>query len=306
MNSGSEKKKFCSNCGKQLEMNAKFCNECGAKIETDDKRKMVFEGQIHQCPNCGEPLKAFELSCPACGLELREKEASSAIKEFVLKLETIESLKQRTRKTNDQKINLIKSFSVPNSKEDMLEFMILATSNIDLSAYDLLPKDISKNQVEINAAWLSKAKQVYEKAKLSYSADNTLVEIKNLYDDCAEKIKKAKQKRTVKNLILWTIAAICFIIFLVVLGMAGKDSESKALKQLENLETEVQDALDKGEYKHALLIADSIDYQGYNVDLEKKYDIQREYWVDKVLTEAEKNGLNLEYTPTEDIDKAND
>ena len=40
--------------------------------------------------------------------------------------------------------------------------------------------------------------------------------------------------------------------------------------------------------------------------MERKWDIQREYWVDKVLEEAAKNGIDLEYTPTPDIDKAND
>lgn len=52
--------------------------------------------------------------------------------------------------------------------------------------------------------------------------------------------------------------------------------------------------------------ADSIDYQRYDVEMERKWDIQREYWVDKVLEEAAKESIVLQYTPTPDIDKAND
>ncbi len=69
---------------------------------------------------------------------------------------------------------------------------------------------------------------------------------------------------------------------------------------------EVQQALDNHEYKHALRIADSIDYQYYDAEMERKWDIQREYWVDKVLEDALKNGVKLEYMYTPDIDKAND
>ena len=75
---------------------------------------------------------------------------------------------------------------------------------------------------------------------------------------------------------------------------------------MEAIVVEVQEALEAGEYKLALNHADSIDYQRYEVEMERKWDIQREYWVDKVLEEASKNGVELEYTPSPDVDKAND
>ena len=163
----------------------------------------------YKCPNCGEVLKAFEINCPACGHELRGTKASSAVKEFALKLEAIESRReyekprglfaaaeaqQRVSKTDEQKISLIKNFSVPNSKEDMLEFMILATSNMNMNAYDSANTATTKAEKEINAAWFSKVQQVYEKAKRSYSTDDVFAEIKELYDQCNSNIKKAKKK----------------------------------------------------------------------------------------------------------------
>ena len=74
-------------------------------------------------------------------------------------------------------------------------------------------------------------------------------------------------------------------------------------KRLESIISETETALDNGEYKYALDLADSIDYQLSESSEEKKWDIQREYWVEKVLKEAEDNGVELEYTPSEDIDK---
>ena len=40
--------------------------------------------------------------------------------------------------------------------------------------------------------------------------------------------------------------------------------------------------------------------------MERKWDIQREYWIEKVIEEAAANGVDLEYTPTLDIDNVND
>ena len=117
---------YCVNCGTEIVPNAKFCQKCGhpTGAQNDSStRKQEFAGKIYKCPNCGEVLKAFEINCPACGHELRGAKASSAVKEFALKLEAIESRReyekprglfsavesqQRVSKTDEQKISLIK------------------------------------------------------------------------------------------------------------------------------------------------------------------------------------------------------
>ena len=316
---------YCRNCGTELAENAKFCQKCGCSTgigNTDySKRQQEFAGKIYKCPNCGEVLKAFEINCPACGHELRGTKASSAVKEFALKLEAIESRReyekpcglfataeaqQRISKTDEQKISLIKSFSVPNSKEDMLEFMILATSNINMNAYDSANTVVTKAEKEISAAWFSKVQQVYEKAKRSYSTDDIFTEIKELYDQCNTNINKAKKKGIIKWLLMFGWIPILFIVVFGILGVTEPKAEKEEIARLENIVVEVQQALDNKEYKHALRIADSIDYQRYDIDMERKWDIQREYWVDKVIDAAAVDGIILEYSQTPDIDNAND
>lgn len=316
---------FCTNCGQELSEDAKFCQKCGCPV-TDrsteyPQRKQEFVGKLYKCPNCGEVLKSFELNCPACGYELRGAKAASAVKEFALKLEAIESrreyekphglfsaaeAKQRVSKTDEQKISLIKSFSIPNTKEDMLEFMILATSSMNMRTYDSANTDISKSEKEVNAAWFSKVQQVYEKAKRAYSADSTFMEIKELYDSCNEKIKKSKKKGVIKWVLMIGWVPIVWIVIIMILVITNPKEEAKELERLDNIVLDVQQALDDEEYSHALRIADSIDYQRYDMEMERKWDIEREYWVEKVLEEATENGIDLEYTPTPDIDKAND
>lgn len=315
---------YCVNCGTEIVANAKFCQKCGhpTGAQNDSStRKQEFAGKLYKCPNCGEVLKAFEINCPACGYELRGAKASSAVKEFALKLEAIESRReyekprglfaaaeaqQRVSKTDEQKISLIKSFAVPNSKEDMLEFMILATSSMNMRTYDSANTNVSKSEKEINAAWFSKVQQVYEKAKRSYSTDSTFTEIKALYDSCNEEIKKSKKKGVVKWLLMVGWIPLLWIILIVSLNISSHKDETQEIERLENIVIEVQEALANKEYKHALRIADSIDYQRYDVEMERKWDIQREYWVEKVIDAAASDGVILEYTPTPDVDKAND
>ena len=161
---------FCINCGQRLQEGAKFCANCGKAVNNNStaQRKITYEGEVHKCPNCGAVVNSFIANCPACGYEFRGTKASNAIKEFASKLENIEtkreyekprglfaklSSQQTISKADEQKISLIESFPVPNTKEDMLEFMILATSSMRMSVYDSTNNTISKGEKESEREW---------------------------------------------------------------------------------------------------------------------------------------------------------
>lgn len=169
---------FCTNCGAKLQNDAKFCAQCGFAVTYAEhsKRKMIYEGELHKCPNCGELLNSFVSSCPACGYELRNPSAGRAIIEFATKLESVE--------TNEKRARLITNFAIPNSKEDILEFIILASTNADFD-YDTQ---------EIVNAWLVKLEQCYHKANLILYKDPEFPQIQNMYDKTYKKIKRKKKK----------------------------------------------------------------------------------------------------------------
>ena len=311
---------YCRKCGKELAQGAKFCDQCGCPVIYENespKRDKKYAGEIFKCPNCGEIINSFEANCPACGYELREVKSSRALQEFSSKLETIEKQRKDRRglfswynaqqivsKTDEQKIELIKNFSVPNSKEDMLEFMILAISNIKITAYDYFHSS-TKAERDLNAAWLSKATQIYEKARIVYSTEDIFQKIEEIYIRCKNDIRKSKRNAILKSFLVYggPVVLILLIVGSVFLGI--KISEDNEVKRLEELEVAVQQEIDIGDFDYALNLADTIDYQKSDIKKERKWDIQRDYWVKKVLKEAKLAGIELDYTYSEDIDNAN-
>lgn len=181
-------KQFCPYCGTKLDDGTQFCKNCGEAIH-DDTREMhgaaneqscaenpterttVYEGYIHKCPNCGEVLNAFASHCPSCGYELRGAQSTNAIKDFSLKIEQAA--------LDEQKVTLIRNFPVPNTKEDIFEFMILASTNIT-----------GEQQKKVFDAWLVKFEQSYQKAQLVIKDPSDMAQIKTIYDKTQKKIGK--------------------------------------------------------------------------------------------------------------------
>lgn len=214
--------KFCKGCGKPIAQSETRTLGAGNEKDDFRERKSdepitgrqtVYEGYIHKCPNCGEVLDSFLTNCPSCGYEIRDAKAVSTVREFAQKLERIEAQKMPTvseqksvmkmvfgkdfkekdeveeakndfeKQKQKEKITLIINYSVPNTKEDILEFMLLAASNID-----------TKHGISdvVTKAWISKLEQVYQKAEISMGNHPDFVQIKNIYEKKHQQIKLKK------------------------------------------------------------------------------------------------------------------
>ena len=260
MNTEEKKNMYCKNCGEKLMPNSKFCNYCGTptdNIKNEEKvieekkketnreelaeRKIIYDGKIHKCPNCGEVLDSFITNCPVCGYELRDSKNSSAIEELSRKLEEIEEKRDKTNlsnkilgafnlsdgltKTDEQKISLIRNFPIPNTKEDLYEFLILSKSNIEIDAYE--NTQIKSAKLALSDAWKAKFEQAYQKAKLLFKNDVRMIEINRMYEEIDKSINKAKRK-------VWVILGVSLGVLIVmyafifgIIGLAGGFSSDK-------------------------------------------------------------------------------
>ncbi len=197
---------YCTNCGQKLPEGAKFCTNCGQRVlphkKPTSQRETVYEGKLYKCPNCGELISSFVGSCPACGYELRGAEATFSAQEFYREL--------NRRTTVEEKDEMIRSFPIPNAKEDILEFMILASSNI-----------LGEDERDIYEAWLAKFEQAYQKARLLFQSDEDFVKIQSIYENCQNNIASEKQRQRHKFTLETVLRNIVFCAGILLLVSAA-------------------------------------------------------------------------------------
>ena len=307
------KKQFCPYCGEKLDEGAQFCQKCGEPIYSDEyekkktldeqsytgnptKRKIVYEGYIHKCPNCGEILNSFSTKCPTCGYEIRNRQVVNSVRELVGKLEMIEAEqmdlplvepvekipeteelpeepisamkkligwdfqenkrresaeqariakeeeRERVRKEQQKnvlraeqrferqkqikKVNLIRNFPIPNTKEDILEFTLLVSANI--SAKNADPYIVLK-------AWMDKLNQVYQKALLLLDQDSDLKKVQEIYQQVIKQWEVKKKRYHVKcvlNVMVKSILAIAGIVLFLIAISIDKNGGNSSLHEL--------------------------------------------------------------------------
>ena len=170
------------------------------------REQELMAEQAHKCPKCGQELSGISAVCPLCGYEIRNAKTANAISELTKEINKMNqkrntvtdaiALKISGRDVNptDEKIaSLIQNFVVPNSKEDIFEFMILAAGNMD--AKFLAGKEkVSEIADIIIKAWASKFEQTFQKAKLSFGQDRDFSKIEELYNTKMQEIEEAKKR----------------------------------------------------------------------------------------------------------------
>lgn len=226
--------RFCKNCGKAVLQQKKDDKDENTNDQGNpSSRQTVYEGYIHKCPNCGEVLESFTATCPACGYEIRDTRTVSSAKELAEKLEAIDEkqmphfqAKQSILKTLvgkdfrgtdeedearsrferervEQKANLIINYPIPNTREDMLELMLLASSNINVK--DGVDDDLSQ-------AWLAKMEQVCKRAEITLHNSEDYDQIRLIRDRKREEIRKRK----IRKVLLLLAGVLGWVIFMYI------------------------------------------------------------------------------------------
>lgn len=233
--------KYCSNCGRSIADNASFCTYCGSPTIAGRYGFNRQEQRIVRCPNCGYGIGALMIVCPSCGSYIPNDKPVQSVQELANRLNEIEArrvvipqkrrLGQEQAKgdvslTDKQKASLIESFAIPNTKEDLVEFIILASSNIDTRFFE--------GQVERNRhysdsefvsgeavahAWYAKMEQAYHKAKISFGNDADFQEVRKIYEETQRKVEHAKgeyKRETRRVLIIFFAVHIGIVLLLVI------------------------------------------------------------------------------------------
>ncbi len=88
------------------------------------------QARLHKCPACGAELEAFVTKCPYCGAEIAVERASS-VKALEKKLAELQPT-GNDKADKALRRDVISTFPVPNTREDLLEFLGLAADGARL------------------------------------------------------------------------------------------------------------------------------------------------------------------------------
>lgn len=276
---------YCGQCGTKLAPGIHFCPNCGAKVDdatpasssaakvtaqdpnrrnTSGKRRQIFDGVIHKCPNCGETLESFATRCPSCGIELRDLSSANSIQRLANQLELIESERHKDggisviqriqgdklSKTDARLVTTIKSFPIPNTKEDLLEFVVMASSNLDYHSYENESSGAQTSQRAVSDAWLAKLNQAYSKAKLSFPNDDAFREIEAIHTKATREIKRSKLHSSRGLLMAFAMLGIMFIFLFVMMAFEESRIQSRE-SQLETIAAQIEDDIANQKYDEA-------------------------------------------------------
>ena len=168
----------------------------------DEKPSSNKEGELKKCPSCGAPVSSFATKCEHCGHEFRNIESARSVKDLVTKLEEAEEKARNTKSGGgllnsymkmfdgdtelekrifNAKSNVISSFPVPNTKEDILEFLALSVAQVNSIKIGALIRMAGTSgtygyKVTYRNAWLSIANKVVLKARFSMKEDKKTLE----------------------------------------------------------------------------------------------------------------------------------
>ena len=221
--------KFCSSCGNKIGMIEDSVETTVEKnvstpppIPTPQvqnttpppapkpQRQQEYVGTIMKCPNCGSVIGETTVVCPDCGMRITGRSAVTSVQDFKDQLMAIEGTRKKglggvfgvytaPDPADTKKLSLIRNFPIPNTVDDIMEFMFLAVANIDvsLSKNTAMNKWNNTQQVETGAtigrtisnAWVSKMQQAYQKAEIMFPNDPAFPGLQRLYFDKMKELK---------------------------------------------------------------------------------------------------------------------
>ena len=83
-------------------------------------------GNIKTCPACGASIKSMKMSCDDCGHEFTNIEATKSVVGLLNRINALQRTKNEKENVfNQRKAEVINNTAIPNSKEDLIEFLTI-------------------------------------------------------------------------------------------------------------------------------------------------------------------------------------
>ena len=190
-----------------------------------DEVEMIIEGKLHQleaarirpnkekigniktCPACGASIKSMKMSCDDCGHEFTNIEATKSVVSLLNRINALQrNQNEKENVFNQRKAEVINNTAIPNSKEDLIEFLTICSSQSRVLFSN-------RGYGKVLSAWSRKGYEALSKGKLLFKDDpNNLKIIEGFQNKLL--LGKLLSYITVKNIIiLFILIRLVFMFF---------------------------------------------------------------------------------------------
>ena len=161
-------------------------------------------GDIKKCPSCGAIVETFSTRCIDCGYDFSNIQANASVQKLFEMINDLESKRDNDEtnpikafgsvltksfglgigdRVNHQKKELISNFPIPNTKNDIIEFLTLAlpkakkAGNFFTSgSFNTPANDRNRIHNEFVPIWKAKCEQIILKARFTMKEDKKTLE----------------------------------------------------------------------------------------------------------------------------------
>ena len=236
-----------------------------------------------KCPNCGSLVPSFSLKCDKCDYVFSSESESSAVaREAIERLQImLKDIDQNSTNLSKKSIakaksTIITTFVVPNTKEAMINFLILDFSNIESSS--------ETQDMAITRASEARAISTYNLLKLQQDADSQIETVLKEYSVLEDKKGLAKIDGRAKQRSKHIKIVCCTLIALIILSIPFINNIVEKINY-----DPILVAIEEGRYEEAV--------EKINNDGTLKHSV--EFYIDKlVASPIMVNYSQRDYNPT--------
>ena len=172
--------------------------------------------------------------------------------------------------TDSRKEELVLNFPVPASREEILEFLTLASSRINSNTYFNAFAEETKYKDTWNKIWLKKIEQIYSKASLAMKNDKKSLDEVNSFAENARLIVKSNNKKVLHI----ALGFITLIAVLIIWGIISSKIDDNNLNQQKELKTKAETFIKAEEYDKAEQIITTLENESFIVELKSKIQLE--------------------------------
>lgn len=193
------------------------------QLDASKQKQREKFGNIKSCPACGSSVKAMESNCSDCGHEFFGTKANSTLLNLLAEIEKINNKEitspqilpgaagELSKKSaieyekNKLKKELIENFPIPNTREDILEFLAFSLSK---GKDNSIGSYFQHNQ---SSAWTKKSEEVIIKSKIMFKNNPEFFRQLENYDmDLRSSIKS---QNILRNFIIGVVSIIAILVY---------------------------------------------------------------------------------------------